>query len=162
MPESANVPALVLSFLLPLAGGTWLFWRAGRPLSFAATRALWMTLYSVIPVMLFAFLAAGTKQVTGINVFPLAPVIVLLFFAWVSRFRGANHREQPSEMSLVDVEKIVQAYGATLEHNAPTPGCVADVSKLPYPKEEIKRALIVALRSTKDPKMRDHGACQEL
>ena len=90
MPESANVPALVLSFLLPLIGGTWLFWRAGRPLSFAVSRGLWMILYTVIPVMFFAFLAAGTKQFAGFNIFPIAPVVVLLFFAWVSTFRSAK------------------------------------------------------------------------
>jgi hypothetical protein len=113
MPESANVPALVVSFLLPLAGGTWLFWRAGRPLSFAAMRGLWMTVYAVIPVMLFAFLAAGAKQFTGFNVFPLAPVVVLLFFAWVSTFRPADHKDQKTEISALNEEIAVAAASHT-------------------------------------------------
>jgi hypothetical protein len=55
-----------------------------------------------------------------------------------------------------DVEKVVQAYGAVLQHDAPAPGCVADASKLPYPKEQIKQALITALRLTKDAPAREH------
>ena len=38
-------------------------------------------------------------------------------------------------------------------YHAPTPGCVADAGKLPYPKEKIKYALIIGLKATDDPKM---------
>ena len=51
--------------------------------------------------------------------------------------------------------EIVQAYGKTLETNAPTPGTVADVNKLPYTKQQIKSAIIEALRSTDDSQMKE-------
>jgi hypothetical protein len=50
---------------------------------------------------------------------------------------------------------IVTKYGAVLESEAPMPGCVADVTKLPFPKAEIKEALVHALRVTSDAKMKD-------
>jgi hypothetical protein len=50
--------------------------------------------------------------------------------------------------------RIINAYGAVLEKKAPCPGCVADVSKLPYPKEQIKKALIIGLMTLNDPYMK--------
>lgn len=50
---------------------------------------------------------------------------------------------------------IIQEFGAVLENKAPAPGCVADVTKLPFPKERIKEALIFGLRSNADPKMKE-------
>jgi hypothetical protein len=155
VPGYLNIPALVLSFLLPLIGGVWIFLRAGRPISFAVGRGLLMTLYAVIPVMLVAVLAAGTRQLTNINVFPIAPVVVLIFFAWVSTFTRTSSTSQQAPISHAEAEKVVQAYGAILQHSAPAPGCVADISKLPYPKEQIKQALITALRLTKDAPVRE-------
>ncbi|MBT4764836.1 hypothetical protein HOO14_07560 [bacterium] len=61
---------------------------------------------------------------------------------------------QKSNIEVSNTE-IVQAYGKTLETNAPTPGAVADVSKLPYTKQQIKSAIIEALRSTEDSQMKE-------
>ena len=55
-----------------------------------------------------------------------------------------------------EVTSIIQAYGKTLENYAPTPGCVVDSSKLPYPKQEIKAALISGLKAIDDPQMEEH------
>jgi len=56
-----------------------------------------------------------------------------------------------ADMSPQQATEIIQRYGAVLEHAAPAPGCVADVSKLPFPKSQIKKALLIGLRSTADP-----------
>ncbi len=64
--------------------------------------------------------------------------------------------EQNYDNSNKRLEKIVQSYAAVLETSAPYPGTVADVNKLPFPKQEIKTALIGALYLTEDPKAREH------
>ena len=51
--------------------------------------------------------------------------------------------------------KIIQVYGSILENQSPPPGSVADLSKLPYQKEQIKQALIIGMHSTDDEKMRE-------
>ncbi|MHB1076909.1 hypothetical protein [Thiobacillus sp.] len=94
-----NLLALILSAVLPFVGGTWLFLRSGRPFIFAVTRGLWMSLYALIPLLAFAILAGGAKQFTGLNIFPIAPIVVLLFFAWVSNFRNQTlQQEQIAEV----------------------------------------------------------------
>jgi hypothetical protein len=55
--------------------------------------------------------------------------------------------------------EIVQRYGAVLETSAPASGRVADVTRLPFPKDEIKEALIVAMKATSDSKTRDMLKC---
>ncbi len=55
-----------------------------------------------------------------------------------------------------DAFTIVGNYGEILEKSAPAPGCAADVKKLPYPKKEIKEALIKVLKNTDDPQMKEH------
>ena len=61
----------------------------------------------------------------------------------------------PATMSGQEAEKIIHAYGAVLQRQAPTPGCVADTSKLPFLKEKIKAALIISLKATTDRQMRE-------
>lgn len=59
-----------------------------------------------------------------------------------------------SEAMTFDVaSQIVREYGAVLEVSSTSLGGVADVRELPYPKERIKAALIVALRATTDKKV---------
>jgi len=94
-----NLLALILSLVLPFIGGIWLFLRSGRPIIFALTRGLWMALYALIPLLAFAILAGGTKQFTGFNIFPVAPLAVLLFFTWVSNFQPQTPpQEQVAEI----------------------------------------------------------------
>ncbi|MBI3373736.1 MAG: hypothetical protein HY017_18590 [Betaproteobacteria bacterium] len=60
--------------------------------------------------------------------------------------------EKP-ESDLGRCREIVSAYSAILE-NGPVPGTVADERELPYPKQTIRQALLVLLKTTTDPQMR--------
>lgn len=71
---------------------------------------------------------------------------------WVQEYSG-DSEVQPE---LNNPTAIIQEYGKTLETSAPSPGCVADESKLPYSKEVIKKAIITGLRSTEDQQIREH------
>jgi hypothetical protein len=87
----------------------------------------------------------------------------------LNRLFGRTKTAQPASDSLTlaaaakkihaahaSLNKIASDYGAVLASStAPMPGCVADVCKLPHPKEEIKKALVYALRIVEDPKMRN-------
>jgi hypothetical protein len=70
---------------------------------------------------------------------------------------GKSSGQTTSKPSLSDAQalEIIQRYGKVVENEAPAPGCVADAGKLPYPKAQIKEALIIGLRFAKDPKMAD-------
>jgi len=45
-------------------------------------------------------------------------------------------------------ENIIQIYGAHMEKDTQSPLCVADVKKLPFPKEQIKEALVIGMKAT--------------
>ena len=60
---------------------------------------------------------------------------------------------ESQDMPLEEMNKIVQEYGSAMVNNGPPPGGVADVSKLPYPKSKIKKAVIQALQLVDDPVM---------
>jgi hypothetical protein len=62
---------------------------------------------------------------------------------------------EPS-MSLEQATEIVWAYGGVLENSTPAPGSVADASRLPYSKPKIKQALIVMLRSSENPRIKEY------
>lgn len=64
------------------------------------------------------------------------------------------NKKARAEMTVARARAIVSAYGAILE-KGPVPGTVADASELPFPKETIKRALILLLRKTEDPTLRE-------
>jgi hypothetical protein len=72
-------------------------------------------------------------------------------------FGGQKRQESGLESVMTPslAEKIIQDYGAILQSSAPLPGCVADVSKLPHPRERIKEALVVDLESVTDPQMKE-------
>lgn len=57
--------------------------------------------------------------------------------------------------SETDFLQVVRAYGKALETEAPTPGTVADVKKLPYPKQVIKDAIVTALRRMTDSQTKE-------
>jgi hypothetical protein len=67
-----------------------------------------------------------------------------------------ENREQSSESSDIDFVQIVQAYGKVLETSAPVSGTVSDTNKLPFPKQQIKNAIVAALLSTDDPQMKEY------
>ncbi len=70
-------------------------------------------------------------------------------------FGGGESKRSDAPMTPQMAEKIIRDYGVILQTEAPTPGCVRDVSKLAYPKEKIKEALIIGLRSTSDSQMKE-------
>jgi hypothetical protein len=56
-------------------------------------------------------------------------------------------------MPLEEMNKIIQEYGSAMVYKAPPSGGVADVSSLPYPKSQIKKAIIQALYAVDGPEM---------
>jgi hypothetical protein len=60
---------------------------------------------------------------------------------------------ESQDMPLEEMNKIVQEYGSAMVNCGPPPGGVADVSKLPYPKSKIKKAVIQALQLVDDSVM---------
>jgi len=85
------------------------------------------------------------------------PIFLCLFYTFKSISSTlVETRLEKYEANPSDRESVVQAYGNILANNAPVPGCVADTSKLPYPKETIKEALITALKLTEDQQMKEH------
>jgi hypothetical protein len=75
----------------------------------------------------------------------------------LSKLFGKNSQKIDPKKPLTPemVDKIIQDYGYALEYEAPYPGTVADQNKLPYPKEQIKAALIIAMRFAEDEKMKE-------
>jgi hypothetical protein len=88
MLESLNLYAGVASVLLPLAGGTWLFVKAGRSATSAVSGGMWMAFFSLIPIILFWIIAAGVEELIGFNIFPAAPVVVVMFFTLIAQPDG--------------------------------------------------------------------------
>lgn len=73
----------------------------------------------------------------------------------LSKLLGRNSEDKGTQKISQDAAvEIIQRYGAVLEHDSPAPGCVADESKLPYSKANIKEALIIGLRATADRQMK--------
>lgn len=141
---------LSLCFALPFVGGIVIFLRAGRPLQFALVRSAWMALYAAIPVTLFAIVSAAVNQFAGINIFPAVPIVVLLFFAWVSTLRGNVPLQQQANPnitpSLAEAQQLAKAYGEVLGRAT---SIIRSEGDLPASKERIKDALIVLARNTK-------------
>jgi len=73
----------------------------------------------------------------------------------LKRLFGGGDPTTQSTVPGQEAEKIIQAYGAVLQAKAPAPGRVADASKLPFPKERIKAALIFGLKATNDQQMKE-------
>jgi hypothetical protein len=56
----------------------------------------------------------------------------------------------------VPAKEIVAAFGEVLEKHDPGPTAVADVKLLPYPKDDIKRAILAVLTATADMRLREY------
>jgi hypothetical protein len=115
------------------------------------------------------FSAAAQRHANATWLYLIAGAIVWFFFGWawalipfaLAAFKasqsisstlvaGRLEKGERGRTAANNIEAIVQAYAKVLEHSAPTPGCVADVSKLPFPKDMIKAALIAAMKLTGD------------
>ena len=64
------------------------------------------------------------------------------------------NRQKPASLSGTTPQNVVADFGELLE--AHVPGTVADVEQLPYPKDEIKRDILLMLTVAKDPQLREH------
>lgn len=90
------------------------------------------------------------------NSFSLWHFIILGCVVYVAYliFRGIwkllRSRKPSAPTASKETELIINAYGKALEHLAPTPGTVADESKLPFSKPQIKAAILIALKETND------------
>ncbi|MEW5792644.1 MAG: hypothetical protein ACOY4L_00655 [Pseudomonadota bacterium] len=122
------------------------------------------------------FTAAAQKHANATWFYVIAAGIVWYFFGWVwalipialgvyTAFQSVSatmiatrleSQEKDFQSSDTDFVQIVQAYGKTLETSAPAPGTVADINKLPYPKQQIKDAIVAALRMTDDSQIKEH------
>ncbi|BHH84353.1 hypothetical protein [Desulforhopalus sp. 52FAK] len=54
-----------------------------------------------------------------------------------------------------EIDRILKAYGKTLQNDSPDLGCVADEIKLPYSKDKIKAAIILTLKNTDDGNVKE-------
>lgn len=61
-------------------------------------------------------------------------------------------------LTLEDANKIIQAYGRYIEENTLMPDQVCDEKKLPYPKNVIRKSLIMAMYVENDPAIFGHLA----
>jgi hypothetical protein len=73
-------------------------------------------------------------------------------FSWLF---GGKKSVPEEKTSVPEEKKIVSEFGAFLESNQPTPGTVADASKLPFPKDVIKESLVKCIKAEKDPQMKE-------
>ena len=69
--------------------------------------------------------------------------------------KPSNSDRTKADALLRESELIVNAYGKTLEYLSPSPLYVADENKLPFPKEQVKSALLLMLHVTADEKKRE-------
>jgi hypothetical protein len=58
-------------------------------------------------------------------------------------------------MSVNDAITIIQEYGEVMLHKSPAPFFIADIKKLPYPKDSIKNALMLVLSAKAHEGMMD-------
>jgi len=74
---------------------------------------------------------------------------------FLKKLFGTKQDRPPQSMTPELATQIIQEYGAVLQNNSPLPGGVADISNLPYPKNQIKKALIIGLKTNDDPQMQE-------
>ena len=67
------------------------------------------------------------------------------------RFMNDKEDAKKLQKKLEQAESIIRAYGPVLEEKGRKQLYVSDESKLPYPKEQIKTAIIIALIVANDP-----------
>jgi len=69
---------------------------------------------------------------------------------------GSIGRTSPKKMTVKHAFEVIRAMGKFLQAENPAPGCIADEKKLPFPKQHIRGAIVLALES------RPPGALREL
>jgi hypothetical protein len=71
-------------------------------------------------------------------------------------FRKARTGHYALAHSFETAQRVIQDYEDFLKTSAPLPGCVADESQLPHPKEDIKQALSTCIGAIRDPELIEH------
>jgi len=116
------------------AGNYWLWIELHGVIGGWSLLGLFLTFYGLVPgIFLFVFLENVIEK----------------------RFHDSS-ANSIGQLQAHDVEVIIQAYGKVLETDAPAPGFVADESKLPYPKDTIKKAIIAGLKSLGNDQMKEY------
>jgi hypothetical protein len=72
----------------------------------------------------------------------------------LSKLFGAKPPSTPAGRTAPN--EVVADFGDVLATRSPFPSHVADLSELPYPKEEIKAAILAMFTVTNDTKLREH------
>ena len=87
----------------------------------------------------------------------IAGILIWIVYLLINRSRQVKLSPANDVTSLLTrAELIINAYGKTLENLGPIPGSsVADEQKLPFPKAQIKSAIIFALRVNPDKKQQE-------
>ena len=126
---------ITIPFSVAIGAGNYLLWiKLHDVIGNWSLLGLFLTFYGIVPaIFLFVFLES---------------VIGKRLQKYSSSPTGQHHT--------IDVMAIIQAYGKTLETDAPAPGCVADESKLPYTKDTIKKAIIAGLKNTDNDQMKEN------
>jgi len=62
-------------------------------------------------------------------------------------------------MSIETAHNIVRDYAEFMESSTPLPGCVADVKRLPHPKQRIKDAIGISLKTAINESLVDELKC---
>ena len=71
-------------------------------------------------------------------------------------FKRDTRSTEQNTLTIEAAQQIVQQYRLFLEDCAPLPGRVSDVSHLPHRKEIIKDAILVCIRTFRDPSLTEH------
>jgi hypothetical protein len=74
-----------------------------------------------------------------------------LFTRLFGRLSGAEQ-----EHDFLQAQRMVLDYARYLEKSAPMPGRIVDTEHLPHPKNSLKRALLMCIGSTSDPRLEEH------
>lgn len=73
---------------------------------------------------------------------------------FLKRLLGGGKKKPSNPKPKEDIYEIIGEYGSVLGAKAKTPSYVADESKLPYAKDQIKSAIIEALKINAMPQLR--------
>ena len=155
LTEGIGVAAFLISLFGALVAGAALVKAGGGSIIQAARLGLWMMLYSLVPVFAVAALAAAVGGPYRPWILATMPLATFAFYRRLVRVHSNEHNKCGAEDESESGDAgVIQAYGRILEHSAPTPGCIADASKLPFPKERIREALKRAIGTTADERSR--------
>lgn len=60
------------------------------------------------------------------------------------------------ELRFIEAQRMVLDYARHIEGWAPMPGCIADTTALPHAKDAMKKALLLCIANSSEPRMEEH------